>query len=290
MTPRPRVGVLSAEIILPALASAARKLHPRRMAHNPVMFTVEVGAVLTTGSQAFGITLGPDGALWYSEGAGRIGRFQPGGATPQEFTAPTAGALAGITLGPDGNLWFVENAANQIGRFTPGGTGTFAEFPIPTGGSNSIGIAAGPDGALWFAENHTNKIGRIATDGSIQEFTNGTLSGPNWITLGPDGNLWFTESGDRIGRITPAGVITEYPVTAGALPFGITAGPDGALWFTEYFGSSVGRVTTSGELTEYPAPGTPPTFASVIVTGPDGALWFSYSAGGAGPNQIGRFK
>jgi K+-transporting ATPase ATPase B chain len=48
MTTQPRTGMIRAEIILPALGSAARKLRPRLMVHNPVMFTVEVSATLTT--------------------------------------------------------------------------------------------------------------------------------------------------------------------------------------------------------------------------------------------------
>ena len=35
-------------VLVPALAAAARKLDPRLIARNPVMFVVEVGAVLTT--------------------------------------------------------------------------------------------------------------------------------------------------------------------------------------------------------------------------------------------------
>ena len=34
--------------MLPAIADSFRKLHPRIMARNPVMFVVEVGSVLTT--------------------------------------------------------------------------------------------------------------------------------------------------------------------------------------------------------------------------------------------------
>jgi len=48
MTRRPRTSVLRAEILLPALRGAVGKLAPMRMIHNPVMFTVEVGAVLTS--------------------------------------------------------------------------------------------------------------------------------------------------------------------------------------------------------------------------------------------------
>ncbi len=45
---RPGLGALRAEILLPALRSAVGKLRPGTMVHNPVMFTVEVGATLTT--------------------------------------------------------------------------------------------------------------------------------------------------------------------------------------------------------------------------------------------------
>lgn len=46
--PRARSGVLSAALILPAMAESLRKLDPRVMIRNPVMFVVEVVTVLTT--------------------------------------------------------------------------------------------------------------------------------------------------------------------------------------------------------------------------------------------------
>jgi K+-transporting ATPase ATPase B chain len=78
MTRRPRLSVLRTEILLPALSSAAAKLHPRRMAHNPVMFTVEVGATLTT-------------LLWLAQVTG----VNVGGTVgdPSWFTAAIAGWL-----------------------------------------------------------------------------------------------------------------------------------------------------------------------------------------------------
>jgi potassium-transporting ATPase ATP-binding subunit len=48
MIRRPHLSVLRGEILLPALRAAAGKLSPVLMIRNPVMFTVEVGAVLTT--------------------------------------------------------------------------------------------------------------------------------------------------------------------------------------------------------------------------------------------------
>ncbi len=81
-------------------------------------------AVPTVHSIPEGITVGPDGNLWFTEespccGFGNnIGRISP---TPShklaEFPVPTAGSgPVGITAGPDGNLWFTEFAANQIGQ------------------------------------------------------------------------------------------------------------------------------------------------------------------------------
>jgi K+-transporting ATPase ATPase B chain len=46
--PRPTRSPLDPEILRPALLDAVRKLDPRQMARNPVMFVVEIGAVLTT--------------------------------------------------------------------------------------------------------------------------------------------------------------------------------------------------------------------------------------------------
>jgi len=236
-------------------------------------------------SSPYGITAGPDGALWFTEdgsspSTGKIGRITTAGAIT-EYTVPTVNSYqGGITAGPDGALWFTlgggfPNSIGAIGRITTAGVVT--EYPLPTLGSDPIAITRGPDGALWFTEFLGNKIGRITTGGVITEYPVPTAnSDPDGITAGPDGALWFTEAtGNNIGRITTAGSITEYPIpTAGSSPYGITAGPDGALWFTEEnltYGNQVGRITTEGVITQYPLPGD---YASCITAGPDGALWF----------------
>lgn len=112
----------------------------------------------TANSQPAGITAGPDGALWFTEGRGNnIGRITTAGTITNEFPIPTGGSLpAGITSGPDGNLWFAEfgpsgNIANfgKIGRITP--AGTFQEFALPVGAAPQNG-ATGSDGALWFID------------------------------------------------------------------------------------------------------------------------------------------
>jgi virginiamycin B lyase len=231
----------------------------------------------------YGITAGPDGALWFTEGtANKIGRITTAGSFT-EYPVPTPNSgLDPITAGPDGALWFTEGFAQKIGRITT--SGLITEFPVPSSAS-PYGITAGPDGALWFTENLANNIGRITTSGVITEYPVPTAnSQPIGITAGPDGALWFTESfgnPHNIGRITTTGMITEYSAATFGGPLWITAGPDGALWFTETNATpqQIGRITTTGVLTEYPVP-TPCCDIIGITLGPDGALWFAEQTAG----------
>ena len=71
----------------------------------------------TTSSAPFGITLGPDGKVWFTESQGnKIGRITTSGAIT-EFPVPTAGSLPfGITTGRGQKVWFTESQGNNIGQ------------------------------------------------------------------------------------------------------------------------------------------------------------------------------
>jgi virginiamycin B lyase len=74
--------------------------------------------VPTTGSSPWGIAAGPDGALWFTDLAGNIGRITTSGGFT-EYAVPTAGSSpSDIAAGPDGALWFTEPGGNKIGRIT----------------------------------------------------------------------------------------------------------------------------------------------------------------------------
>jgi virginiamycin B lyase len=211
----------------------------------------------TSASHPSAITTGPDGALWFAESAGKIGRITLDGKIT-EFPIKGSGVLHSITIGPDGAVWFTEFTSKKIGRIPATATAedlSLSEFAV-AGSAGPLGITTGPDGALWFAEPVSGKIERITTDGKVSEFALPNPYAEPWgITTGPDGALWFTEAscvrqpgphcnvGNKIGRITTAGLITEFPVPSdGSGPHSITTGPDGALWFTEYYGNRVGRL------------------------------------------------
>ena len=117
------------------------------------------------GSDPWGITVGPDGNMWFTEGdfcgpgPSAIGRITPDGVVTL-FSTPTANsAPTSIVKGPDGDLWFTEYAANMIGRVTP--EGVITEYPITTPDSKPWAIAVGSDGNLWFTELGANKIGEF---------------------------------------------------------------------------------------------------------------------------------
>lgn len=225
----------------------------------------------------FGITWGPDGALWFVNVANNsIGRITTAG-TVSNFPSTAIDEPISIVAGPDGALWFTEDTGDAIGRITTGGT--VSTYPLATG-EDPYGITVGPDGNLWFTDSAGDSIGRITPAGVISTFTGAGIDDPIGITSGPDGNLWFTNAGNNsIGSISTSGMVSNYTGTGIERPWGITAGPDGALWFTDqgalrtFVGSAIGRITTSGAVSTF----TSSTIDGPIgiTTGPDGALWFT---------------
>jgi streptogramin lyase len=233
-------------------------------------------------SEPSGITLGPDGNMWFTAfAAHEIVRITPDGVMTEFPTGP--GTAAGeITVGPDGKFWFTDAGTGKIGRMTT--AGVVDEFPVLSANPGVVGIVTGSDANLWFVEGNANKIGRITTEGVVTEYPVPTDGVPLEIAAAPDG-LWFTEfTAGKIGRITTSGTFTEFPVpTPASQPQGITLGPDGNMWFTETDTNKVATITAGGTITEFPIR-TPTQNNIAITTGPDGALWFTPSTS----NRIGR--
>jgi len=246
----------------------------------PFTVTVPVITHFAGADQPRDITLGPDGALWFTNGGNNsIGRITTAGVVTT-FAKSGIDDPIGIATGPDGALWFTNYADNTIGRMTTAGVVTDYSG---VGISGPFGITAGPDGALWFTNYINNTIGRVTTAGIVTDYSGIGIDKPRGITPGPDGALWFTNYVNHsIGRITTAGVVGHFasPLIDG--PESIVAGPDGALWFTNFLSHSIGRVTTAGLVTRHI--GTDISGPTGIAVGSDGALWFTNYSN----NSIGR--
>src|ERR1051325_10793811 len=97
----------------------------------------------TANSQPEGITLGPDGNMWFTEtAANKIGRINSQGKIT-EFVLPQAdSAPMDIVSGADGALWFTEVSGfpEGIGRVTT--SGVFSGFAPDCAGGQQIGRAS----------------------------------------------------------------------------------------------------------------------------------------------------
>ncbi|HKD19549.1 MAG TPA: hypothetical protein VKG23_16975 [Thermoanaerobaculia bacterium] len=79
-------------------------------------------------SRIFGLVVGADGNLWFTENdTGLIGRVTPAGAVSEFDTSSSVSAPWVIANGPDGALWFSEYGIDGIGKVT------VAPFPCVAG-------------------------------------------------------------------------------------------------------------------------------------------------------------
>ncbi|MFI5250511.1 MAG: PASTA domain-containing protein [Gemmatimonadales bacterium] len=152
------------------------------------------------------LTLGKDGALWFTAVSGQghsVGRITMTGAL--NFFSNTPKPLAAIVAGPDGNTWFSNAGGRGAGRLTP--SGAVRQFPTAI---VIRALTAGPDKNVWGYAG--GEITRIAPDGSTTGFTTETSKtspagdpeneGPYAIAAGHDGNLWYANTaGNRIARV-----------------------------------------------------------------------------------------
>jgi virginiamycin B lyase len=107
----------------------------------------------------YGMAVGPDHALWFAEGCGKIGRVTTSGRIT-EFTIPGMRGCSQIVSGPDGDLWFTCNGAYPaIGKITPAGKVTVFRTPGPAD-AGIYGLAFSNQRTLWFTETYAAKVGR----------------------------------------------------------------------------------------------------------------------------------
>lgn len=179
-----------------------------------------------TASCPTGITPGPDGALWFSDAVGGVGRIFTHG-TITLFPLPTY-YLHSITTGPDKALWFTADVPTfsgpvspTIGRITT--AGVITKYPLSNGAA--FLIAAASDGALWFTNPNNNyDVGRITTSGVSTIIP---IGGPcrypnnpfNGIVRGENSDLWLSCSSGGIVQIKlpdttpPLITVSSIPIT-----------------------------------------------------------------------------
>jgi virginiamycin B lyase len=222
--------------------------------------------------QLQGLTLAPDGSIWYSKDAShRIGRIPASGGKGVEYELPAPSAFTGaIAAAPDGRIWYVDEVDNKVGYMTGDGNVVSYDAPSTNGtGADPSDIAVAADNSAWVTSSGLNAVFRI--DPQSGAFTRYDIvtpdAQPGYIMRGPTGDLWFIMRAiNKIGRITTGGQITEFEAGVVGIDT-LAAGPDGAIWY----GSNqlVGRLDASSRRVD--------TFACAggggMTVGPDGHLW-----------------
>lgn len=113
----------------------------------------------------FGITGGPDGAIWYTEGfglygQGRVVRMTTDGQVTRTVDLPWGANPSAIVTGSDCALWYAEIGSNKIGRMTTAGDITHRfDIPVPLNAPSYLDV--GPEGGVWFSGHGGPTIGRI---------------------------------------------------------------------------------------------------------------------------------
>ncbi len=194
------------------------------------------------------LALGPDGAMWFTDGGTpAIGRIATDG-TITEFTSglPSGATPDSIIAGPDGNMWFSDNRGVALGKITP--QGAITEYDAPQYDDTfATGIAFGPNGDPWIVGFGEPSLLAHLQNGTITtQLLPDRMSPEDDLTNDASGNLWFLGNNAQLRALlleNPAngkglkrveiGMHRQLgPCCANKAAKSITIGPDGHLWFT----------------------------------------------------------
>jgi len=236
----------------------------------------------TTGV-VYGLTLGPDGNVWFtsvaSNGNAYISSIDQAGRQTHYRYSQSAPQPSGIANGPDGNIWFAErvsspsSAPGVIYVCSPDGIINTRKLPS----SMEIGdLIVGPDGNIWFSNpgNVGQPLFQMTASGIVTSYPLPSDAGADQLAGGSDGSIWFTEfAGASVGKLTLQDVASEVPIlTKTATTRSITfRKADNSIWVTEDPAAVLARVGQNGVLTEFPVSAS----AGGITSGPDGNIWFT---------------
>jgi virginiamycin B lyase len=240
--------------------------------------------VPAAGHQARFVAVGPEGAIWWSEGGSEpgIGRITTAGVRLGRIDDPD-GPLD-LLRGADGTMYWT--AEHGLGRKPPGAP---AETLARPGFSEAIGFSTG--GALRWGESDAGAevvlgFAGEAWGGMVEAVDaaagEGTVTG---MALGPDGRLCVAfPARDELRLLDPAGLgpATVVPLPPGSGPTRLARGPEGDLWVTEFDAAAIDRFAADGTRTRFPLP--PGSGPFDVTAGPDGAIWFTEFGSG----RIGR--
>ncbi|MGH9035792.1 MAG: virginiamycin B lyase family protein, partial [Acidimicrobiia bacterium] len=148
------------------------------------------------GRGPYGITVTPDGTVWYASLAGNhIARVDPGTgeATVVEPATPAQGARR-VWTDSAGRVWVSEWNAGQVGVYDPAGGG-WREWRLPGGNPQAYAVYVDDRDVVWLSDFGANALVRF--EPAMERFTSFPLPdqpGNVRQILGRPGEVWAPES------------------------------------------------------------------------------------------------
>ncbi len=175
-----------------------------------------VANYVPSAGQPNGLTMGPDGALYYSDfGAGAVFRVAPGGTRTRASSTTAIGQANGLAFGTDGSLYVLSYAAGTLNQLTMAGGMETGRTVIARMLGNPDGLALDATGRFYVTNNSGGTLTRLDADGTNPmrllsgvsaaasvEFGAGALN-CNDIYVASGGALRRYEMGDTAGAMVP---------------------------------------------------------------------------------------
>ncbi len=242
-------------------------------------------ATPTPGSRPHGLTVAPDGQVFYTaQSASLIGRLDPvAGMIVKEYPVMTDPHTPIFHMGA---VWFTSQQGNRYGRLDPA-SGAVNLYNAPTESSQPYGVDDAPNGHLWIALFGTYKLGELdpTNPATLQEHLLPDVSSrPRRIAVDKNGVVWYGDySRDRLGMYNPATMQhKDWPTPSPmGLPYAIGIGPDGRVWYNDDGASLMAAFDPLTEMTQTVAiPTRGSTVRNFAVDTPRRRIWLALSGTG----------
>jgi virginiamycin B lyase len=177
----------------------------------------------TPDSNPYGITITPQGTIWFSEnaqGIDQIGSFTPTSSGTIKIKEHAVNAIRphGIASDRAGNLWYSGGVGGDIGEFNPrsGQDTTLAAFhgtcqsPSNCTGTHISGIFVDGRGNVWFTDSLNQRVGYVVpSTGRIVARTlqNSNAHPYDGLLIDSSDRVWFTSEFGRTLTMWPTGAI-----------------------------------------------------------------------------------
>ena len=198
-----------------------------------------------------GIALGPDGALWTGDEAGRIYRIDPAAGSYEQI-AQVDGWVLGLCLDADGLLYVCAFDRGAIVRVDPttGASDVYCGRPLRTPNWPVFGA----DGTLYVSDSGSDDLdardGRVVAippgGGEAEVLPIPALAFANGMALGRDGTLYVIESFEPRVVTVRGSEVSVYADLPGTVPDGLALDEEGGLLVSIYQPNRVLRLPPGG--------------------------------------------